>query len=83
METLISLSSLQAANVSNLRDSGRTFHLPPMTVQAELCELAFWQVTGRSSRSVGCFPESLSGGSWPGRAKVGFNLVAANRSSGG
>jgi hypothetical protein len=35
METLISLSRLQAANVSNLRDSGRTFNLPPMTVQAD------------------------------------------------
>ena len=36
METLISLSRLQAANVSNLRDSGRTFHLPPMTIQADV-----------------------------------------------
>jgi len=39
METLISLSRLQAVNVSNLRDSGRAFHLPPMTVQAELHSL--------------------------------------------
>lgn len=32
---------------------------------AELGELAFWQVPGCSSRSVGCFWESSNGSTWP------------------
>ena len=38
----------------------------PMAGLAELCELAFRQVPGFSSRSGGRFPESSSGSSWPG-----------------
>jgi len=44
---------------------------------AESCELAFRQAPRYSSRLDGCFPESLSDGSWS-MAEIGFGEIGVN-----
>lgn len=41
-----------------------------MTVLAKLCEFRLRQIPSYSSRSDNCFPDSVSGSSWPGAVRL-------------
>jgi hypothetical protein len=52
-----------------------------MAATAEEPELVLWRLPRYTGRLDGGFVLGAKVGSWPGRAKARFNLVAVNRSS--